>query len=470
MSNNVPSRRIRLQSQTDPGPQVPSAPDPLATLTGHAGTPSGPSSWQHLKSRVREAAIAQDKRDHPQHEFFKDLAHHDTDVKSLYRSIIADWPHLSQEQKQRLLQEIMDDTFGWGLIEPLMRDNLVTEIMVDAPDRIWYTRNSQDFPYTTDYPQAHGARIAFENDTALETWVQRLIQFGDRALTQENPLLDDDLPQGARLQATVPPVSEHVTVNIRKSVSQTRKYHMAEWIAGNLLSAEEGRFLLAATHAYANFIICGPTGSGKTTLIRILIEEGVDPKDRIVLIEDIRETNADHPRFLSLRVVKRKQHPITATDIFEAAMRKTPKRVFVSELRAPEETVAFLKTIASGHPGAITSQHGLTPSDVLDMLTGRAVEGGWAAIPEIAVRMVSNLVHLLVFVRPVDDERRRVTRVVEVVPVDEQAEHGRFRDLFRWDARTDTHIWVNDPLPVHLEQWEFAGRVAIPRKADREGH
>ncbi|MDA8206572.1 MAG: hypothetical protein M0Z36_10925, partial [Thermaerobacter sp.] len=66
MSNNVPSRRIRLQPQADPGPQVPTAPDPLATPTGHAGASSGPSQWQHLKSRVRQAAIAQDKRDHPQ--------------------------------------------------------------------------------------------------------------------------------------------------------------------------------------------------------------------------------------------------------------------------------------------------------------------------------------------------------------------------------------------------------------------
>jgi pilus assembly protein CpaF len=422
-----------LQSRPDAVITGPVAPDPLASTQTRRAPETNETAWQSLKALIREHALKQDKEAHPGREFFKDLAHHESDVQALYRQIIADWqqPALSNRDNQRMLQEILDDTFGWGLIEPLMRDNLVTEVMVDAPDRIWYTRHSQDYRFTTDYPQTHGSPVAFENTRALEDWVQRLIQFGDRPLTQENPLLDDDLPGGARLQATVPPVTEYPTVNIRKSVSQTRRFHMDEWVAGNLLSAAEGAFLLAATRGYANFIICGPTGSGKTTLIRIMIEEGVDPLDRILLIEDIRETNADHPRFLSLRVVKRKNHPVTATDIFEAAMRKTPKRVFVSELRAAPETAAFLETIGSGHPGAITSQHGIAPEPVLNTMIGRAIQGGWGSVPAIATNMVYGLVHLLVFVRPVSADRRRVTRIVEVVPEAYQAEHGKFRDLFR---------------------------------------
>jgi Flp pilus assembly CpaF family ATPase len=145
-------------------------------------------------------------------------------------------------------------------------------------------------------------------------------------------------------------------------------------------------------------------------------------------------------------------------------MRKTPKRVFVSELRAPAETVAFLQTIASGHPGAITSQHGEEPDAVLNMLVSRAVQGGWGAIADIAEDMVFSLVHVLVFVRPITSDMRRVTRIVEVVPRTLWERYGKFRDVFCWDAATDTHQWVNDPLDEHLRQWEFAQRVTLPRR------
>lgn len=441
-------------SPASPAPNV--GPSSRIPSKGSHG-PATAGAWERRKSQVREEAIRRNKQ------LFDDLVQHESDVERLYRAIISELQDVSQTEKERLFRDIVDDTFGWGVVEALMRDNHVTEILIDAPDKIWYTRDGLDHLFTDDYPGTNGHPVAFESDGALMNWLQNLIKSGERALTYESPMLDDDLPGGARLQATIPPVSEHPTVNIRKSVAQTQHYTMDDWVQMNILSAEESQWICTATAGYANVMIIGPTGSGKTTLIRILIEAGVSPKDRIILIEDIRETNAKHPRFLSLRVVKRKKMSISATDIFEAAMRKTPKRVFVSELRAPEETVAFLQTIASGHPGAITSQHGEEPDAVLNMMVARAVQGGWGAIAEIAEDMVFALVHVLVFVRPITDEMRRVTRVVEVVPKGLWPTYGKFRDIFRWDAATDTHQWINDPLDEHLRQWEFANRVTLPR-------
>ena len=415
--------------------------------------------WLKIKTSIRKQAIDRGG------ELFDDVAIHEKDIHRVYREVIAEQTDLTEDEKNRLLEEMTDYTFGWGLIEKLMTDRSVTEVMIDAPDRIWYTRNGVDHQFTDDYPGVDGKAVTFESDAALEEWIQNLIQYSERSLNYEEPVIDDDLPGGARLEATWPPVSEHATVNIRKSVQQTRHYKPEEWVSQNVWSQDLIDWLLNVVGAYANIVVCGPTGSGKTTAIRIMIENGVSPKDRTLLIEDIRETKAEHPRFLSLRVVERKNNPITSNDLFAAAMRKTPKRVFVSELRRPPETVAFLQTIASGHPGAITSQHGEDPADVLDNLVARAVQGGWGAIPEIAREMVFRLVQILVFIRPIDDEQtRRVTRVVEVVPVHLWDQHGRFRDIFRWNPDTDEHEWVNDPLPEHLEKWEFAHRAHIPRK------
>lgn len=416
--------------------------------------------WLKIKSRIRKLAIERGG------ELFDDVALHEKDIHRVYREVIAEQKDLTEDEKSRLLEEMADYTFGWGLIEKLMTDKAVTEVMIDGPGRIWYRRNGIDHQFTEDYPGTAGQAVSFGSDAALEEWLQNLIQYSERSLNYEDPIIDDDLPGGARLEATWPPVSEHATVNIRKSVQQTKQYKPEEWVEQNIWSQNLIDWLLKVVAGYANIVVCGPTGSGKTTAIRILIENGVSPKDRTILIEDIRETNADHPRYLSLRVVNRKNNPITHTDLFAAAMRKTPTRVFVSELRKPPETVAYLETIGSGHPGAMTSQHGEEPGMVLNTMIGRAVQGGWGSIPDIVREMVFDAVQILVFIMPIDEERRRVTRVVEVVPMHLWEQHGRFRDIFRWNSATDEHEWINDPLPEHFEKWEFANRVHIPRKPE----
>ncbi len=414
--------------------------------------------WLAIKSRVRKLSIERGG------ELFDDVALHEDDIHRVYREVIAEQRDLTEGEKKRLLDEMADYTFGWGLIEQLMDDKDITEVMIDAPDRIWYRRNGIDYQYTDDYPEASGRPISFGSGVALEEWLQNLIKYSERTLNYEEPLIDDDLPGGARLEATWLPVSEYPTVNIRKSVKQTRRYKPEEWVEQNVWSQDMVDWLLKTVAAYANIVICGPTGTGKTTVIRMLIENGASPNDRIILIEDIRETNAEHPRFLSLRVVERKNNPITHTDLFAAAMRKTPTRVFVSELRKPPETVAFLETIGSGHSGAMTSQHGDEPRMVLNTMIARAVQGGWGAIPEIVREMVFEAVQILVFIMPIDKNMRRVTRVVEVVPMHLWDRYGRFRDIFRWNPKTDEHEWLTDPISEHLEKWEFADRVHIPRK------
>lgn len=411
-----------------------------------------------MKERVRTRAVDT----HPT--IWRDPSRHESVIQRALREAVAAEPGLSSEEQDRLLAELVAEVLGWGVVDQAMRDPGVTEIMIDNPASVGYLRDGMFHWLTEDFPNDAGARIGFDSDDALRTWLERIMKTSERALNYEHPLLDDDLPEGARLNATAPPVTEHLTTNIRKSVAQTHSYRPEEYVAQGIWSAEEIAFLLAVVRGYANIIVAGPTASGKTTVIRQLIEFGMDPMDRILSIEDIRETNASHPRFLSLMTVPRKENPIGFRELFATSMRKTPTRVMVSELRGPQETVAFFETIASGHPGAITSQHGADPLDIIDWLTARAVQGGLATIPEIVQRMIYRALHLIVFIRAVGQGRRRVTGVYELVPVELQATVGaNVRPLFLWDRVQDVHRWVNDPLETHLEQWEFLG-VEIPRR------
>lgn len=421
--------------------------------------PAAPrDDWRRHREAVRQRAIDLDTR------AWEAPRDHADRIHTLLRQAAAAEPGVSEVDKERLYTELVATVLGWGPVDKLMSDQGVTEIMVDNPTSVGYMRDGRWYWLTDDFPNTDGARVGFADERDLRMWIERLLQGSERAATEENPLLDEDMEDGARLQVTVPPVSEYPTVNIRKSVTQTHAYHPKEYVSQNVWSEDEWNLLYAVTRGYANMIVAGPTGSGKTTIVRQLIEYAVSPEDRILSIEDIRETRANHPRYLSLSPVPRRENPVDFQQIFAATMRKTPTRVMVSELRSAPETRAFFDTISSGHPGAITSQHGEDPLDIIDMLVTRALEGGMGQIAEIVQRRVFRALDLIIFIKMVTGNRRRVTGVYELVPVElQEGEGASIRTLFRWDRTTDRHLWVADPLPFHLERWEFRG-ATIPRR------
>lgn len=426
-----------------------------------ADTPATPQAdpWAARKQSVRQRLLDRAPT------LWRDPNRAPDQVRRALRTAIAEEEHLAAADQDTLFQIMEAEILGFGLVDVLMHDSTVTEIIIDNPNSVGYIRNGEWAWLTTDFPNTAGERVGFGSAEALQHWFEQITRHSERSLTYESPLLDDDLDNGERLNATGPPVSEFLTVNIRKSVAQTHRYSPEEYSAQNVWSPEMAAFLFAAVAGYANVIVAGPTNSGKTTLIRILLENGVSPQDRIISIEDIRETNAQHPRFLSLATVNRKNNPIGFQDLFATSMRKTPTRVMVSELRGPAETVAYFQTIASGHPGAITSQHGDDPLDIVDWLVARAIQGGLASIPDLVQRMVYRTLHLIVFIRPIGGGRRRVTGVYELVPVELQGSgQPPVRALFEWDRHTDTHQWLADPLDVHRDRWEFHEGVVIPRR------
>lgn len=437
---------VRLKvPATEPAPPAASAP--------------GGSVAAH-KEAVRQRALAIDPA------IWRQPAAHADAVTRAFRAAIAEEPDLPPTEQERLFQELVSETLGWGLIDRVMQDPTVTEVIIDRPDSVGYLRDGQFHWLTEDYPHDQGPRVRFASADDLRHWLERVLRTSDRQLTYEHPLLDADVGGGARLQATGEPVSEGITVNLRKSVAQTRLWHPDDYVRQGVWSADLVRFLLAAVAGHANLIVAGPTASGKTTIIRMLIEHGIHPMERVISIEDIRETRARHPRFLSLMTVDRRQNPIGFAELFRATLRKSPNRVLVSEIRGPEETVAFFRTIAAGHPGVLTSMHGNGPNEIVAWLVAYAVQGGLASIPDLVRQLVYDSLHLIVFIRLLPDGRRRVTGVYECVPAALQPTIGTaVRPLFLWDRQTDTHRWVADPLPEHREEWEFYD-VDVPSRED----
>ncbi|MCO5386974.1 MAG: CpaF/VirB11 family protein [Desulfosporosinus sp.] len=283
----------------------------------------------------------------------------------------------------------------------------------------------------------------------------------ERSLNYGNPIVNVELANGERIEATCPPITEHITVNIRKSVKQTKKYSIEDQIKAGTTSDDMAKFMLAAARGKATMLILGSTGTGKTTWVRTMMEGGsmmegggFDPNERVLMIEDVRETNANLKRFLSLQTVTQGQNKIDMVALFEECMRKRPDRVCVSEIRGIEAAV-FLLTSAAGHDGAVTTMHAGTPQKAVFLLIMRMRQAGYNMSEEFLERFIHEQVHIMVFLHRTRDGRRRIKRIVEVNSLESGA--PKFKDIFTWDPITDTFQWVNDIEEDKRREWIING-------------
>lgn len=385
--------------------------------------------------------------------YLVDKSNHEKEILQHLQLIIEQKP-LTSDERNEAYKRLKADLFGFGILEKHMTDNKITEIIIDAPDRIDVEvggvlyRLGEDAPFDKDE--------VFDSDEELQQWTDVLMKMAkaERSLNYGNPTVNVELANGERVEATCPPVTEHITVNIRKSVQQTKKYSITDQIEAGSTNEDMANFMLAAGRGKATMLILGPTGTGKTTWVRTMMEGGFDPDERVIMIEDTRETNANLKRFLSMQTVTQGQTKIDMVKLFEECMRKRPDRVCVSEIRGVEAAV-FLLTSAAGHDGAVTTMHAGTPQKAVFLLIMRMRQAGYDMSEEFLERFIHEQVHIMVFLARTRDGRRRISRIVEVNPIESDA--PKFKDLFVWDPETDTFAWVNDIEKDKRREWTING-------------
>ena len=363
---------------------------------------------------------------------------------------------LTSQEKTEIYERIEADLFGFGILDKHIKNNQITEIIIDAPDKIDVElggvlyRLGEDEPFEQDE--------LFNDDNELQQWTDHLMRMAkaERSLNYGNPRVNVELANGERVEATCPPITEHITVNIRKSVKQTKKYTADDQIMMGSATEVMLKFLLAAARGKATMLILGSTGTGKTTWVRTLMESGgFDPEERIIMIEDVRETNASLKRYLSMQTVTQGQNKIDMVALFEECMRKRPDRVCVSEIRGIEAAV-FLLTSAAGHDGAMTTMHAGSPEKAVFLLVMRMRQAGYNMSEQFLERFIHEQVHIMVFIARTRDGRRRISRIVEVNSLD-KPNVPKFKDIFLWDPLTDTFEWINDIEPDKRREWTING-------------
>ncbi|GAA2198724.1 CpaF family protein [Sinomonas flava] len=326
-------------------------------------------------------------------------------VRSELRTVVAE-QHvpLTSSERDRLINEVMDDVLGLGPIQRYIEDPSVTEVMVNRADQVYIERHGQLFPTET----------TFDSEDQLRRVIERIVSRVGRRIDESSPLVDARLTDGSRVNAIIPPLAVNgAALTIRKFSREALS--VEKLIELGTLSPEMAELLRACVQARLNVIVSGGTGTGKTTLLNVL-SSFIPHSDRIVTIEDAVELQLQQEH-----VVRLESRPpnieglgaITIRDLVRNSLRMRPDRIVVGEVRGGE-TLDMLQAMNTGHDGSLSTVHANTPRDAIARLETLVLMAGMD-LPLRAIReQVSSAVNVIVHLTRLRDGTRRVTHVTEV--------------------------------------------------------
>jgi pilus assembly protein CpaF len=362
--------------------------------------------------------------------------------------------------RDRLQEQLVDDVLGLGPLEPLLRDNTISEIMVNGAKQVYVERAGK----------LYVAPAEFQDDAHVVHVIERILTPTGRTIDESNPLVDARLPDGSRVNAVIPPASiTGPLLTIRKFVAD--RLTADDLVSMGSLSQQSSDILAAAVHAGLNIIVSGGTGSGKTTMLNVL-SSWIPSDERIVTIEDPAELSLRQPHVVRLEA-RPNEHggAIHQRDLLRNALRMRPDRIIVGEVRGAE-AFDMLQAMNTGHDGSLSTVHANTPRDAVRRIENMVMMAGFD-LPVRAIReQVASAIDVVLQVERMRDGTRRTVAVSEVVGMEEQT--VTMQDLFLFEQRgvdEDGRI-VGELKPTGLrpsfaERLESQG-VRLPLAAELE--
>lgn len=343
-------------------------------------------------------------------------------VAAIVDDILQKQPNLqfSREQRTRFSSELLDEILGLGPLENLMRDASVTEIMVNAFDKIFIEQKGK----------LTLTKYKFRNNEQVVQVIKRIVSPLGRRIDESVPLVDARLKDGSRVNAIIAPLAvSGPTLTIRR-FSQ-KPFGPEDYFRFGTISRECMDFLEKCVRIRKNIIVCGGTGTGKTTFLNAL-SGYISHNERIITVEDTAELRLQQPHWVSLESrppnVEGKG-AITIQDLVKNCLRMRPDRIVVGECRGGE-ALDMLQAMNTGHEGSLTTIHANTPRDGLSRLEAMCMQTG-ADLPIFAIReMISSAVNMIVQLSRFSDGSRKVTYITEMTGQKDGAIQSV--DLFRY--------------------------------------
>jgi pilus assembly protein CpaF len=311
---------------------------------------------------------------------------------------------LNLNERERLVNEVLDETFGLGPLEPLMRDPTITDIMINGPKTAYVERKGR----------LERVNVAFHDNRHLVQIIQRIAGRIGRRVDETSPMVDARLADGSRVNAIIPPLAlDGALLSIRRFGA--RPLLVKDLVANKALTPEMVAFLQACITARINIIISGGTGSGKTTLLNAM-SSYIPEDERVATIEDAAELRLQQPHVVRMETRPpniEREGEVTTRDLVRNALRMRPDRIIVGECRGPE-ALDMLQAMNTGHDGSMTTIHANDTRDAvsrLEMMIGMA---GFDLPIWIIRRQIASAVQIIVQVARLTGGVRRVIKISEI--------------------------------------------------------
>ena len=334
--------------------------------------------------------------------------------------------NLDQDQTKQLYQMVIDEMFGFGPLEQLIRDDTVTEIMVNAKDVV----------YVEQKGNITLSQVKFASDDHVLKIIDRIIRPLGRRIDRKWPMVDARLPDGSRVNAIIPPCAiDGPSLSIRKF--SKKKLQVSDLINYGSMTKEMAEFLRACVVSAMNIVVSGGTGSGKTTLLNVL-SNFIPDKYRICTIEDSAELQLGKEH-----VIRLESKPadidgsglVTIRDLVKNSLRMRPDRIVVGEIR-DGAALDLLQAMNTGHDGSMSTVHANTPRDAIRRLETLAMMSGLDLPVTVIREQIASAVHVIVQQARLRDGSRKVIAITEV----QGMESGQvtLQDIFTFDDQGDS--------------------------------
>lgn len=397
----------------------------------------------------------------------------DAEVRKIVRALLSqDEAPLNREEKERLLDEILDDVFGLGPLQPLIEDSTISDILVNTWDEVHVER----------YGRIERTDVRFRDDRHLLQVIDRIVSAVGRRIDDSSPMVDARLADGSRVNAIIPPLAvdgPHLSIRkFRRDVLSQDDLLRYETVTEPMLKVLQG-----TVRARLNILISGGTGSGKTTFLNML-SGSIPHSERIVTIEDSAELQLRQPHVVRLETRPPNVEGVGAVyqrQLVINSLRMRPDRIIVGEVRG-EEALDMLQAMNTGHDGSLTTLHANTPRDALGRLE-TMISMANSQIRERAMRQqIASAIDLVIHLARLSDGKRKVMAVAEITGMEGDIitmqdlfvferegldEDGNVLGRFRPTGVRPTFAERLEAYGVKLEETLFAQPVEVGAKVSR---
>ena len=364
--------------------------------------------------------------------------------------VVGESTPMNLQERERLGQEVLDEVFGLGPLEPLLADPTISDILVNGHSRVYIERRGL----------LELTNIQFRDDIHLMAIIDRIVSAIGRRVDESSPMVDARLADGSRVNAIIPPLAvDGPTLSIRRFGRDPLRAE--NLIQNNSLTAPMMELLRGCVKARLNILISGGTGAGKTTLLNVL-SSNISDRERIVTIEDAAELQLHQEHVVRLETRPPNiegKGAVYQRQLMINSLRMRPDRIIVGEVRG-EEALDMLQAMNTGHDGSLTTIHANSPHDAISRLETMVAMSD-LNIPERAIRhQIASAIDVIVQVSRLSDGTRKVINIAEVTGTEGPVVTIQEIFLYRKRGVRENGEVVGDFVPTGIRP-KFAERLSI---------